>query len=145
VSKFLLNLLVEILKFLPESQKSLKFKNIYFSIEFPLGIHPSRLSFPALARLFRRPSFPSSARACLWRIPQNMFSSLVRAFHPRCPLSTLTDAWAPPISSLSHPVPTDPGSATTKSHLVRPPCDAQLCASSGRLCALTHPAIKAPP
>jgi hypothetical protein len=61
VSKFLLNILVEILKILPKFPKSLKFKNI-FSFEFPLGVPPSQLSFTVPAHIFRRSLFPSTLR-----------------------------------------------------------------------------------
>jgi hypothetical protein len=127
VSKFLLNLLVEILKVLPKFQKSLKFKNI-FSFEFPLGARPSRLSFTTSACLFRRPPFPSSVRwahARLWHIPQNKFSSLICVFHPRHLLSLPSLTHGPRLSAPSRtphqPTPTMPPLNPTSSNLPAPP------------------------
>jgi hypothetical protein len=142
VSKFPLNLLVEILKLLLKYQKSLKFIYIYIYIyiEFPLWIRPSWLSFTASARLLCKSSFPSSARlahARLWRILQNTISSLIRTFHPRRLLS-LPSLTHGPYLALA-----DPSHAAAESRHVRPPCTTQLRASSGRLHALTRPAIKA--
>jgi hypothetical protein len=125
VSKFRLNLLVEILKVLPKFQKSLKFNNI-FSFEFPLRIRPSQLSFTMLAQLFRGPPFPSSVRFAhtrLWNIPQNTFSSLIHAFHPQHLLS-LPSLTHGPACQLSLP----PSAWRQRPrHCQTPSCPASLC------------------
>jgi hypothetical protein len=108
VSKFLLNLLVEILKVLPYSEIYLnsKIKTLFISPPFinPVGL--DRCVGPLLPGLpppFTRPSRPINP----WRISGNTFSSLIRAFHPRRLLSLPSLTHGPHLSALS-PTPCRP-------------------------------------
>jgi hypothetical protein len=118
MSKFLLNLLVQISKALVNSKILFSFRKDFFSFWpnrpssqlahsafWPTRPHwPPSSPFTVLARLFRRPPFPSSAhfvRALLWRIPQTTFSSLIHAFHPRRILSLPSLMHGPHQSTLS--------------------------------------------
>jgi hypothetical protein len=148
VSKFLLNLPVQILKVLPKFQKSLKFKNILFPLNSLLGSSPAGSASP------RSPPLPQATVPFVGplgpHVPLAYSTEYVFFFDSRLPSSTsslspLTDPWAPPVSSLSHPTSVDPGRAAVESHRGCPPCAAQLRALSGLLRALTHPAIRAPP
>jgi hypothetical protein len=158
VSKFLLTLLVQIYKALLNSKIQFLFRKDFFSTFGPTGQAASRpiqpfwptrphrppsSSITAPAHLFHRPSFPSSARLAhtrLWRIPENMFSSLIHTFQPRRLLSLPSLTHGPRLSALS-PTLRWPTPATPPLN----PAMSSLHASSGRLRALTRPAIMAPP
>jgi hypothetical protein len=158
VSKFLLNLLVKILKVLPNYEFYLnsKISTLFIFLPFISPASPfSLLAHPASpASLFllhcASPLLPGlpppfAQPINLWRIPQNTLSSLIRAFHPRRLLSLTSLTYGSCLSALSpHPVPADPGCATAKSHRAKSPRATQLCTSSGHLRALTRPLIKQP-
>jgi hypothetical protein len=99
VSKFFLNLCVEILKILSKFQKSLKFKNLFFFLNSLFGSSPASPRRPAssVGRCsLHRPAWPPCAFGVFSRIHFLIPSSASS-------LSPLTDAWASPVSSLSHP------------------------------------------
>jgi hypothetical protein len=103
---------------------------------------PHRLpssSFTVPARLFHRPPFPSSAhlaRVHLCCIPQNTFSSLIRAFHPRSLLSLPSLMHGPCLLALSptphRPTPAAPPPNPAASDLPAPP------SSAPRVAAFAH-------
>jgi hypothetical protein len=160
VSKLHQNLLVEILKVLPNSEIYLNLKK-NLSI-FPLSTQPAIQPFwpnhpPACPSSppfhHAGPPLPQAAslgrpsRPNLWRIPQNTLSSLIRAFPPwsLLPLPSLT--YGPRLSALSN-TPRQPisGHAATKSRRVRPPSVALASPRHGCFApsAAPHPALVSP-
>jgi hypothetical protein len=121
MSKFLINLLLQISKALVNSKIQFLFEKNFP----PNSAHSAQPACP-LPRPWPagrpKPSNPSpaqtaqptwplsrSARSCLWHILQKTFSSSVHAF-PRRPLSPyVTTTWAPPVSFVVSPAPADLG------------------------------------
>jgi hypothetical protein len=115
VSKFLLNLHVQISKALINSKIQFLFRKDFLASGptasrpiqpfWPTQTHrPSSSSFTASARLFCRLPFPLSAPLAhtrLWHILQNTLSSLIRTFNPRLLLSLPSLTHGPHVSALS--------------------------------------------
>jgi hypothetical protein len=114
MSKFLLNLLLQISKALVNSKIQFLFEKNFSSEFSPLPQHwPAgrpKPSNPSPAQT-AQPTWPlsRSGHACLWRILQKTFSSLIHAF-PSRPLSpSVTATRASPVSFVVSPMPADPG------------------------------------
>jgi hypothetical protein len=116
MSKFRLNLLLQISKALVNSKIQFLFEKNFSSEFSPLG--PAGLPTPPALDCRPKPSNPSSAqtaqptwplsrsaRACLWRILQKTFSSSVHAFTSRQLSPSVTTTRAPPVSFVVSPAP----------------------------------------
>jgi hypothetical protein len=141
MSKFLLNLLVQI-------SNALVYSKIQFLFEKELSsdFGPSGPAPPVLARFARRPPGPHSAhsaQAALAYLPKGVFPSTLRIPATTPSLSHITAMWAPPISFIPFPTPADLTHVTASSRHLWPPCAAQpptsRCQSKSSLSWLDSP------
>jgi hypothetical protein len=129
MSKFLLNLLLQISKALVNSKIQILNQKFFFLILARPTPRPAwPLAQPAhRPRCPRRPKSPGPSSPCVGRVfTGNTFSSSVHAFLSRPPPPRFSDNRAPAISSIAHLQLPELTCATTDS---RPPSVAQLRAS----------------
>jgi hypothetical protein len=123
MSKFLLNLLVQI-------SKALEYSKIQFLFEKELSsdFGPSGPAPPVLAHFAHRPPGPRSApsaQAPLAYLPKDVFPLTLRIPATMPSLSHVTAMWAPPVSFIPFPTPTDLTHIAASSRRLRPPCAAR--------------------
>jgi hypothetical protein len=121
MSKFLLNLLVQISKALVNSKIKFLIQKFFFfafgpaNLTGPLGLWPSRPCWPLSSRRLK-PSLPAQlARASvayLWKYVFPFGSRLPSWLPP----SHLSIKWAPAVSFVFSPAPPDPGRVATYFH-----------------------------
>jgi hypothetical protein len=139
MSKFLLNLLLQIFQALVNSKSNFYSKGIIPRIPPTRPIRPADFpglglpTGPTLPGPNRQPTRPLSrpARACLWHILQKTFSSLIHAFRPRRLLSLPSLTRGPCLSALSSiprwPTPIAPPPSPAASGLSGPPLLTSRC------------------
>jgi hypothetical protein len=129
MSKFLLNLFLQIFQALVNSKSNFIRKELFLRIpptrpsrpaHFPGFGLPAGPTLPGPNRQPTRPLQPASPR-----MPLAYFAEDVFFFDSRLPssapsLSPLADAWAPLVSSFVHPAPADPDCVATESRCVQP-------------------------
>jgi hypothetical protein len=141
MSKFLLNLLVQIYKALVYSKI-----NFFLKKSSPqILAHPAqpRPRWPALPRRPPDPCSAHSAQAALPYLLKGVFPSTLRIPAKTPSLSHVTAMWAPPVSFIPFPTPADVTHVAASSHLLRPPCAARpprsRCQSKSSLPRLDSP------
>jgi hypothetical protein len=120
MSKFLLNLLLQI-------SKALVYSKIYFLFE---KNSPQILAYPAQPRLCwpalpHRPPGPCSThspRTALACLPKGVFPSTLRIPATTPSLSHITAMWAPPISFIPFPTLANLSHVAASPRRLRPPC-----------------------
>jgi hypothetical protein len=141
MSKFLLNLLLQI-------SKALVYSKIQFLFEKKLSsdFSPSGPAPPVLARFAHRPPGPCSAhsaQAALAYLPKGVFPSTLRIPAMTPSLSHITAMWAPPVSFIPFPMPVDLTHVAASPRRLRPPCATRpptsRCQSKSSLSCLDFP------
>jgi hypothetical protein len=126
MSKFLLNLLVQIFKALVNSKIQFLIQKFFFfafgpaNLTGPLGLSPSRPRWPLSSR-GPKPSLPAQ----LARASVAYFQKYVFPFGSRLPSwpppSRLSVKWAPAVSFVFPPAPPDPGRVAADFHRAAAP------------------------